>query len=112
MYVYMCDVCVHVRKWAYMAGVESVPVWMSGVRVCIWPSAGGQAWDQVQKEASLKASACPRPTQPPTPTMKTDFLEAAIMQGCSQQPGCLPPPLRTVPAGAGVPPPPPSLTQD
>ena len=30
MYVYMRDVCVHVRKWAYMTGVESVPVWMSG----------------------------------------------------------------------------------
>lgn len=72
-----------------------------GVRVCIWPSAGGQAWDPVQKEASLKASACPGPTQPPTPTMKTDFLEAAIMQGCSQQPGCLPRPSAPSQLGQG-----------
>ena len=72
-----------------------------GVRVCIWPSAGGQAWDQVQKETSLEASACPGPTQPPTPTMQTDFLEAAIMQGCSQQPGCLPRPSAQSQLGQG-----------
>lgn len=44
---------------------------------------------------------CPGPTQPPTPTEQTDFLEAAIMQGCSQQPGCLPRPSAQSQLGQG-----------
>ena len=101
MYVYMCDVYMHMKKWAYMTGVESVHVWMLGWG-CVYGLAqgiklfpgGSQSWSI----SVPQAHSAPHPHRADRLPGSCDYAELFPAAG-------LPPRLlRILPAGAGVPP--------
>lgn len=85
-----------------------------GVRVWIWSE---RIWRELFQEESQSYSINVPWAHSTTPTIQTELLEAAIVQGGSQQPGRLHHPSAPSPPGSpswskGPYPPPPSLTGD